>query len=287
MTFRSEPDTEARASLLNQGNAQMAVSVPAAVLEKLERHRGLSVLQTAKYMTVYLAFNTSRSYLSDPAVRRALCMAVDREQFVAQVFRGGAMTAVGSVPPTFLRPKRDGSPPFDLDRARLTLAGAPISSRTLTLYVWREARPYLPDPGRAVELLAASFRTAGIKVTPVLVTYDERAKTIDKGLFDMALIGWAPEYPDAENIYWLLGPQGFAPFADTEFNGLLSKADEELDSTAREELFAQIESMVALKRPWLPLAHVADNLVVRHEVKGYQFGLQTGTPYLKDAFLTP
>ena len=291
ITFRSEPDAEARASLMIQGDAQIVMALPHRIAHKLERHRDISMLRSAQFMSVYLSFNTAKPYLRDPAVRWALSMALDRDQLVKELYQGSATVAMGSVPPTLRRSRQAGSSVrFDPAEARRALAKTPVAARTLRLYLWRDARPYMPDPALAGRLLASSFQAAGIRVTPVFVTFDELNDRIcgKAGLHDLVVFGYSPAYPDPENIYWLLSQEGMscARFADRDFQELFNKASAEQDIAKRDSLFAQLESLVALKRPWLPLAHVADHIAIRSEVKGYQYGFSfINLLWLKNAFL--
>jgi ABC-type transport system substrate-binding protein/serine/threonine protein kinase len=290
ITFRSEPDAEARASVMIQGDAQIVMALPPLVARKLEQHRDLSVLRSAQFMTVYLAFNTQKPYLRDPAVRRALAMALDRGELVRQLYQDRATVAPASVPPTLLHHEPASSFRFDPDQARTLLARTGLADQPLRLYLWRAPRPYLPDPELAGRLLARSLQAVGIKAKPILVSFDELNDEVcgKQGLHDLVVFGWSPAYPDAENIYWLLTREGYscARFPDAAFQQLFDRASSEEDAAKRDGLFLELESLIVRSRPWLPLAHVADHIAVRGEVRGYQYGFSfINLLWLKNAFL--
>lgn len=289
VTFRAEPDGAARASQMVQGDAQIVMALPPDAARAAERHREIAVLRSARFMSLFLSFNTEKPYLRDAAVRRALAQAVNRAALVAELYGDSATPATGSVPPT-LHQHRPGSPlRFDPEAARRALAKTPVASRTLSLYLWRSARPYLPDPARAGRLLARSFAAVGIKAEPQLVSFDELdGKICKQGLHDLVVLGWSPSYPDPENIYWLLTPEGLscARFADPAFRELFRQVSSELDLARRDRLFARIEALIAESQPWLPLANIADQIVVRNEVKGYRYGFSfVNLLWLKNAYL--
>jgi len=273
-----------------QGDAQIGMALTPRAARNLERHRDIALLRSAQFMSVFLSFNTEKPYLRDPAIRRALAQAVDRDAFVAGLYDDSATPATGSVPPTLRHHRQPGSPiRFDPDEARRVLAKAPVAAQTLEMYLWRDPRPYLPDPALAGQLLARSFRAVGIKVSAHFVSFDELNDRICKqGLHDMVVFGWSPSYPDPENIYWLLTPEGLscARYADPAFRDLFRRVSSELDLAKRDSLFAQIEALIAVSRPWLPLANVADHIAVRSEVRGYRYGFSfINLLWLKNATL--
>jgi serine/threonine-protein kinase len=289
VTFRAEPDGAARASLMVQGDAQIGMALPPEAARAAERHREIAVLRSARFMSLFLSFNTEKPYLGDPAVRRALALAVDRAALVRELYGDTAAPATGSVPPTLHQHRPGSAVGFDPEAARRALAGTPVASRTLSLYLWRSARPYLPDPARAGRLLARSFAAVGLKAEPHLVSFDELdGKICKQGLHDMVVLGWSPSYPDPENIYWLLTPEGLscARFADPAFRDLFRQVSSELDLARRDRLFSRIEALIAERQPWLPLANIADQIVVRSEVRGYRYGFSfVNLLWLKNAYL--
>jgi ABC-type transport system substrate-binding protein/serine/threonine protein kinase len=290
ITFRSEPDAEARASVMIEGDAQIVMALPPLVARKLEQHRELSVLRSAQFMTVYLSFNTEKPYLRDPAVRRALAMALDRGELVKKLYQDRATVAPASVPPTLLHHEVASLVRFDPAEARSLLAGTGLADQPLRLYLWRAPRPYLPDPELAGRLLVRSLQAVGLKVKPILVGFDELNDEVcgKQKLHDLVVFGWSPAYPDAENIYWQLTREGYscARFPDARFQELFDRASAEQDAAKRDALFLELEALIARSRPWLPLAHVADHIAVRGEVRGYQYGFSfINLLWLKDAFL--
>lgn len=78
----------------------------------------------------FLFFNTAHEALSNPDVRKAIAMAIDREQVVTSGYQGAAIAAVGPFPPVFdtLFPDEadtyDDVVPFDPEGARALLDSA-------------------------------------------------------------------------------------------------------------------------------------------------------------------
>jgi len=293
IVFKAEADTQARASLLIQGSAHIASSLPTHVAKPLGSRRDVDLIRSAQTFVTYLKFNTKKPHLSSARVRHALSLAVDRDRLVRELYGGSATRAVSSVPPSLIRPLPDAATvSYDPKRARALLAGTPAAKRTLTLYLYADARPYLPQPKLAARILVEGFAAAGIKVTAKLLPYADAKRACTAGHHDLAFFGWGLDYPDAENIYYLISKKGLASgwnyshFDDPEYDRLLTAAEQELNNDKRLALFRRLERIIETKRPWLPLVYIATSAAKRTEVKGVRFQMSGGEIDLTKAYLT-
>jgi ABC-type transport system substrate-binding protein len=283
LVFRSTPDREARASMLMQGDAHVAASISPQIAVRLKKDPSLRVFKTATNVGVYLFFNTRKPYLADPKVRRALSQAVDVDGLLGVLYQDAARRATSSLPSVLAAAgvgSGTGPPPYDPHKARAVLQRAGLTQRTLKLHLYARPRLSLPDPSRAAAILVRGFRAAGLQVKAVFLPSKEFHNSCKAGEHDMALFGWIPDYPDPENIYFLLSRQGaekgynLALYADSVFDALLDKARREVILRKRRDLFRKLEQLLAERRPWLPLVNVADYVAVRKEVKGMRIGVE-------------
>lgn len=280
IVFKSEPESAARASYLRQGSVHLAMALPTHIAKKLETNLEVVVASSAQNSLTYLMFNTQKPYLRDPRIRRALTMAVDRERLIRELYMGSASLAVSSVPPSLLRIKGENKPVrFEPKKVHKLLAGTGIAKRTLTLYMYADARPSMPQPKLAAKIMRESFVAAGLKVRTVLLPYKAAKRACQLGKHDMCFLGWALDYPDAENLYFLISRKGtkagwnYAHFDDDEYERLLAAVELEPDHNKRIAMFAKLEAIVVEKRPWLPIAYVATYFARRAEVKGVIFDI--------------
>jgi eukaryotic-like serine/threonine-protein kinase len=279
IVFRAEPNAKTRANLLKQGRAHIASFLPSLRVKNLEKRREMDRFRSSSNYVSYLVFNTKKKYLQSAKVRQALSLAVDRDRLVRELYGGSADKADrGSVPPSLI-PNLTQAPALEYNpkRARKLLATEPAARRKLTLYVYSNARPYLPQPKRAAQILKEGFAAAGIQVEVRRVPLTAAKKAYAANQHDLAFFGWGLDYPDAENIYYLLSNKGtssgynFARFDDPEYNRLFAEAEGTLKVARRQKLFRQMEQIIEQKRPWLPLAYIASIRVWRTEIKGMVF----------------
>ncbi|MEO6245705.1 MAG: peptide ABC transporter substrate-binding protein, partial [Opitutaceae bacterium] len=89
-------DSEERAYRAGQLDATM--SVPSSKVDVYAKERSAELHRAPMIETRYLAFNTRRAPLSDGRVRRALALAIDREQIATRVLRGQQTAASRLIP---------------------------------------------------------------------------------------------------------------------------------------------------------------------------------------------
>ncbi len=97
--FLSVPDDAAALRMYQAGQCHWLFRAP---LEFLDRFQGGPDYMVGPYNAVYYyAFNTRRKPFTDPRVRKALALAIDRDVIVRSILRGGGETAADRlVPPT-------------------------------------------------------------------------------------------------------------------------------------------------------------------------------------------
>ena len=202
--FRAEPDDEARAAMLIQGDAHVAFSLPLHVVDKLRRRSDIETLGTVQGGMVYLAFNTRHRTLRSPRVRRALSMAINRRRLLRRVYKGSASLAAGSIPASLRRQApRKTTLQYNPRKARALLRGARVTrGEKLHLYISSELRPYLPNPRLMARMLVEDLRAVRVKVVPHFMSFTAIRNSYPLGKHDLNVLGWYPDYPDPENIYY-------------------------------------------------------------------------------------
>src|SRR5262249_28043438 len=82
------PDGSARVRRVLAGGAQLAESVPLAEGDALRREPRVRVQVAPGLRVLYLALRTAEAPFSDPRVREAVDLAIDRDELVARVLFG-------------------------------------------------------------------------------------------------------------------------------------------------------------------------------------------------------
>lgn len=148
-----EPTTKLAA--LTAGELDFAGINPAHA-SFVELDPGLAVLSYPLIFTYGLILNMRRPPFDDPLVRRAISLAVNRQEIVQGYIYGFGMPAWGPVPPGLPGARTPEPVPWDPDSARRLLAGREVHFDLLTV-----------GSGEAAleQMVQAQLANAGIRVT--------------------------------------------------------------------------------------------------------------------------
>lgn len=256
--------TETRAFLA--GQLHTAYSLPPELLE-WSRENYPQYLRVEPYVgTRYIRFNIRRDGLNKLKVRKALSLALNREELCKYIFEG-------YTPATALTPKVGNYIPpdvleFDMDKARALLADAGHPNgdglpryKILTTKI---------NP--SVEAVQAAFKELGIGTDVELKTFGPYVTAQQDGDYDISMAGWIGDYPDPTTFLdmWTRGNgNNNTGWSSEQYEALLRKAAQQSDPDERVKILAQAEKILLDDAPISPLAWYTRLYFHRPEVKGW------------------
>ncbi len=199
VVYRIIPDQTTMLAELLSGGIQVDGPLAPSDAARVGGSENLELLSFPWRQFAYVGWNTRRPQFADPAVRRALAMAIDRESLVRTVLEGHGTQASGPIPP-WHRYASDLAPlPHDLDRARALLdeagwrdsdgdgirerAGVRLSFELL-------ANQRNPIYGDIAQIIQADLRAVGVEVFPRLLEW-QTVLSMHRGRdFDAVLTNW-------------------------------------------------------------------------------------------------
>lgn len=259
------------------GEVDLLAALPAAEYGRImeDPTQRARVAQGVVNQTWYFGMNLSRRPWSDPRVRRAALLALDR---LRNVLLAGPGQLAHSVLPPFV-PGFDPArrlPGRDLDAARRLLAeagyphGVPHAERSV---LWL---PNNDQAQRQAESIQSDLREAGIPVElrPVpLSEYLTGYRTSAGCWFG----GWYPDFPDAGNflepvLHGKSIQEGKSPnaarYRNLEFDRLLDEAHAAPIGPRRAALYRRAEDLLMRDLPWIPLYFEVESRYFRPGVTG-------------------
>jgi ABC-type transport system substrate-binding protein len=147
--------------------------------------------------TAILYMNTERPGLNEARVRRAIALSIDRLEIAKMFYTSATAFAASSLLAPMLGRGSDGLA-YDPVRARglLAMPGVHKPERLSFLLIFGP-RPYLPNPRRVGEHIAAQIEKLGIAVDLVpTTTIQEYYGKVQRGEYDLALAGWITDTLD-------------------------------------------------------------------------------------------
>ena len=221
------------------------------------------------------------------ALRRAIGMAFNTDEFIRVLFTGRAVPAQGPIPPDIAG--------YDAGHKTQAQAYDPAAARALLErfgYKDRDGDGYreLPDGKPLVienwssptsrarefdELWKKSMDAIGIRMVFKKDKVPELRKMARAGKLQMRQDGWQADYPDAENFMQnLYGPNigqtNDSRFKLPEFDRLYEESRKLPDSPERTKLYDRMTDLVVAYAPWRLTHHLLEDHVIQPWVIGYK-----------------
>lgn len=214
---------------------------------------------------VFLGFNLEHPFFSDVKIRRALSMAIDRDELVQGVLLGQGEAAFGPYKPgswvyhKSLKPVRR-----NIERARelLAEAGFKTGKNGLLEKDGKElAFTVLTNQGNEQRILTATLiqhQLAELGVEVRIRTVEWAAfirEFVNKGRFDAVILGWTiTQDPDIFQIWHSSqaheGGLNFTHFRNEEVDRILEEARSTPDREKRMELYSRLQEILDREQPY-------------------------------------
>lgn len=258
------------------GQVDWIPTVPAEVIPELRRRCPQEFRSYPLVGTYYYLLNTSRPPLDDVRVRRALALAINRQEIVEKVTRGGQRPQRSMVPEVLgqylpgYQPQQ--CPDFDVAEARRLLAEAGYADPSRfppidILYNTSEAHQAI------AELVQAQWqRHLGIQAGLRNQEWAAYLSSRRQGDFYVARAGWIGDYLDPVtflDMFTADSPLNNTRWNHPEYNRLLEQSRYERDSATRLKLLQQAERILMDELPAIPLYEYVSQNLVRPEVRGF------------------
>lgn len=246
-------DTEER--MFRTGQLHKTNELPISKIDTYKRDYPENYRQDIYYGTYFYRLNVTRPPLNDVRVRRALALAIDREQLVAQVTRGGQAPAYHFIPPTeeFTPEARLQG---DLAEARRLLAEAGYPEgrgfpKIELLYNTSENHRVIAE---AIQQMWR--RQLGVDIGLRNEEWKVYLDSQDELNYDICRAGWIADYTDPNTFadMWVTaGGNNDTGFSSAEYDRLLRAS---MDTQTDEERFAiyqQLEKILMDEVPVIPI----------------------------------
>jgi oligopeptide transport system substrate-binding protein len=267
--------TESAATGLNlylSGQVDWITTVPTTVVPEL-MSPPRSDFQPAPEMTVYYyRLNTTRPPLDQVAVRRALAMAVNRQELVEHVTRAGETPARSFVPPGmagYTSPEGVGFAPAEARRL-LAEAGFPDGRALPKLTIL-----YNNDEGHQLiaEMIQDQWkRHLGVQVEPVNQEWGSYLNSQRQLQYQVSRSGWVADFADPNTflkMYVTGGADNQTGWSNADYDRLIDQARRESDQASRLGLLHQAEAILLREQPIIPLYFRVSKNMVREGVRGF------------------
>jgi len=240
----------------------------------------------------YLAFNTLKPPFDDVNIRKAFCMAVNKEKIIGLTMQGTGTVANGILPPNIPGYNENLSVlEYDVEKARELIKesqyGSPENLPPITLTDSGQGGD-IPDYLGAI--IQDWKQNLGVDVSVRQLQWEifSLPHFLKQELDEIYTYGWIADYPDPQNFLDVLfrsdADHNVGGYNNPAFDALLDKGAVELDETARDSYYQQAEQILISDSGCLPLWYNTNYVLVKPFVKDYEINAM-GVPTLRKAYI--
>jgi oligopeptide transport system substrate-binding protein len=219
---------------------------------------GKQVLLGPEMSTYYIVMNTKDKIVSNPDLRRAVTLAINRQAICDTVYEGTRAPADNIVPPPIAgyQPGTWKDSKYDVAAAEAALAkaGYPKGKGLPTIML-----SFNTGGGheKVMQLVQADLAKIGIKTQFQSGDFPVQLKKYEAGTFQLARLGWIADYPIMDNFLYPL----FVPTATDDYSKYdnptvtagIMKARTITDGTARIAQYQAMNEIIQADNPVAPI----------------------------------
>lgn len=294
VTARFITDSEVELMAYQTGEIQVGIMPPTDSLSELESSGDL--VSNPKLTCYWLVMNCQDEVMKDPNVRKALAMAIDREQIVEKVTKGGEIPAYSLIPPqvedtsTGEAFNADSADYFSYDaegaKQLLADAGYPDGEGFPKLTYAISSGSNHAEIAQAIQSMWKE--NLGIEVEIVEEELSVFIADRKEGKFNIARYTWEGSYADPDtwlSLYVSNSENNDSKYSSSAYDELIGQARAEIDAAKRFELLHEAdELLISEDMAVIPLYYPVNNFLVNPSVK--DLGINpNGDVYWKGAYV--
>ncbi|MGI5212112.1 peptide ABC transporter substrate-binding protein [Plantactinospora sp. CA-290183] len=268
--------TAAYADVLSD-NLDVDVTVPTENLSTAASDLGDRFQQSPASAFQFIAFPTYQKEFSTPEVRKAISMAIDRDEIAKSIFKGSQVSARSFVSPVVAGYRDDTcgeACEFDPGKAKAAYQAAGGPAQLEITYNgdgghkdWVDATCNQLKANLGVDCVG----TAEPKFSDLLT------KVEDKQPVGLIRMGWLMDYPSMENylgpLYTTNGSSNYYGYSNPDFDRLVQEGSTSATQEEAIQKYQQAEDILAKDMPVIPLRFGQNNFAHSTKVKNVEVDL--------------
>ena len=279
IVFYPTQDYDAALRRFRAGELDIQSRLPAASIDFIRQNMPEALNTSPQFIIDFIAMNQAEPPFDDVRVRRALNLALNRENITDVVRRVDEVPAYAIVPPGIAN--YSGEIEFDFkdmpyperiaeaQQLMREVGYGPDNRLTAELAVRATSADARRVPAAMQEMWREIYMDLEIAQMDTAIFYN-RAEEHD---FELAAAAWGADFNDASNFLDLLrtgNGNNYGQYSNHTFDELLDQALYELDLEARAELLAQAEQIALNEMAWVPVLYWVNTGLKHTYVSGYE-----------------
>ncbi|WP_088052533.1 ABC transporter substrate-binding protein [Virgibacillus dakarensis] len=280
VVIRSIPEDSTRVSELLTGGVDIIMNVPPSEWDRVNDNEDLSIVNSNTSRVMTLILRLGEDYItSDPKVREAIDLAIDKEVLVDEILQGsGTPLRTRVIDASFgANPDLQNTSVYDPGRAKQLLEESAYSEDELTLTLQAPQGRYLMD-SEVAEMIANMLTEVGFTVDLQLMESSSFSNVYSSAENEeILLVGLGDPMMDASyslNHFHSDNAVRLMDYKNEEVDELFEAAGSNMDPEKRAKQYHRIQEIIAEERPQITLYSEAANYGVNNSV--------SLTPFMND-----
>lgn len=272
LIMRTIVEANSRVIELESGNVDIAVTIPAIDIPRLENDPNVEILRNNSTQFEYYLMNTQKAPLDNVELRRAIDLAINEDDILASVYRGTAIYTPGTVTPNMkYYDDSDTEVRYNPEEAKKIIKDLGLEGATLKMVV-SEAQARIDS----ATIIQSMLSEVGLNLDIQVFEAATVSGIIETGDFDLSISGWgAVGFPEPDNN--IFGPfhsrqipvNNYSYYNNPEMDALLEAQRATPDGPEREKLVKDVQKLLRKDVPAVPYANIQQIAGVRSNVKGF------------------
>lgn len=272
ITFKPVVENSARSLMLETGEADVILPVPATDFERLKGSDKVIVESYPTTRNLYIGIQTQKEPFTDIRVRQALNYAVDKETIVNKILMGQGKVADSAITQYTWGHSPVGTYPYDPEKAKQLLAEAGVKPGT-TIKLWTPEGRYLMDR-QIAEFVQGNLQAVGFNVEFrkwEWGAYQDAYKNPESG-YDLVLVGWGASTGDADwglrPTFKTKGSSNYSLISSPEIDALIDKGMRTVNLRERQQTYQEALTLIKEQAPWIFLLELNQTVGIQKNVQG-------------------
>lgn len=226
-----------------------------------------------KLAMYYYGFNVTKPPTDDVRVRKAINMAIDKDE-VNKVLGGEKIPANNILPPGLLGSDQSIGLKFNVEEAKKLLDEAGYKDRSKFPRIRLGFNTHENHQRLAENVQAQLKKNLGIEIELANEEWKTYIKSLEsKKVYQFYRMGWVADYPDPDTFISLFvsnGGSNHTGWSNKPYDDLILKGVSEFDKEKRKQIYADALRIINEEEvPVIPLYHYRDQTLIHQRVKNY------------------
>lgn len=265
------PSEASRVSAMMAGEIDVAYLSSASQVNRVTGTKNFWVMDDEVRGLVFVGFNTAKKPFDDPTIRKAVAMAINKEDILTLAIQGLGVVVHTPIPPSIFgyNPALESEVvEYDPVAAGRVIEAAGIEGTKVKILTSN-----FPTYRTMATILQSELEQIGLSGEIEVLDFGAMIGAASAGRYDIVLTRYTWNDPDLLRIYLgteSIGRSNRYRYSNKKLDELTSAGKREFDPSKRYEIYTEAQRIVMQDLPWIPLHMPITKVAVNNRISNIQ-----------------